>query len=208
MSEDLGTRERIIGGAIRLFAERGYRRTRVGDIEAAAGLSPRSGALYKHFASKQEVLEAAIERAVASIEAMHGMMELMPLGDLRSEVTLLGRWTLQQLDRQRDLLRILYRESDQFPELAARARDRLFRRAYREAAEFLRRKIAEGAFPELDPEAVAAIALGSLANYRVEEALFGAPPAGVDEERLIDAWVRMWLALAGAACPRVGAAAG
>ena len=50
------TRERIITEAMRLFAERGYRGTTVGDIEQAAGLAPRAGGLYKHFASKDEVL--------------------------------------------------------------------------------------------------------------------------------------------------------
>ena len=50
------TRERIITEAMRLFAERGYRGTTVGDIEQAAGLSPRAGGLYKHFASKDEVV--------------------------------------------------------------------------------------------------------------------------------------------------------
>ena len=38
------TRERILAAALELFAERGYRGTSIGEIEAAAGLSPRSGA--------------------------------------------------------------------------------------------------------------------------------------------------------------------
>jgi len=35
--------------AIELFAERGFDGTSVGEIERAAGLAPRSGALYQHF---------------------------------------------------------------------------------------------------------------------------------------------------------------
>src|SRR6201991_4999674 len=54
------TRERIIDEALRLFAERGYSATSVAEIEAASGLSPGAGGLYRHFKSKYEVLAAAI----------------------------------------------------------------------------------------------------------------------------------------------------
>ena len=50
-TETQPTRERILLAARRLFAEQGYKGTSVGEIEAAAGLSPRAGALYKHFPS-------------------------------------------------------------------------------------------------------------------------------------------------------------
>ena len=90
------TRERIVAEAMRLFAEQGYRGTTVGDIEEAAGLSPpRAGGLCKHFASKDEVVTAGIERHVAEIEAMHSAMDMMPLGDVRAELTLIARWALR-----------------------------------------------------------------------------------------------------------------
>ena len=46
------------------------------------------------------------------------------------------------------------------------------------------------------PDAVAAIALGSLVHYRVEEAMFGRPPAGVDEETFVETWVEVWTRVA------------
>src|SRR5947209_7757695 len=52
-TESKATRDRLVVEAMRLFAERGFRATTVGDIEAAAGLVPRSGGLYKHFAPKR-----------------------------------------------------------------------------------------------------------------------------------------------------------
>lgn len=51
-------RDALIHHARRLFAERGYHGTSVADVQAAAGLAPGSGALYKHFASKRALLEA------------------------------------------------------------------------------------------------------------------------------------------------------
>ena len=52
-------RAQIVGGMLRVVAERGYERATVKDIADAAGLSP--GLLHYHFASKQEILVALAE---------------------------------------------------------------------------------------------------------------------------------------------------
>src|SRR5215469_10328835 len=52
------TRDRLLRAAADEFAVRGYDGTRVADIAAAAGVS--NGALYAHFASKAELLLAAL----------------------------------------------------------------------------------------------------------------------------------------------------
>jgi len=54
-----GTRGRIVEHAMRLFWERGYERTAISDIIAAAGV--RSGSLYHFFKTKEEVLIAVLE---------------------------------------------------------------------------------------------------------------------------------------------------
>jgi len=51
-------RAALVEVAARLFAERGFEATSVAEIQAAAGLAPGSGALYKHFASKRALLDA------------------------------------------------------------------------------------------------------------------------------------------------------
>src|SRR5688500_11763701 len=89
-----GTRERIVTEAIRLFAANGFRGTTVGDIEAAAGLAPRAGGLYRHFRSKDEVLSAAIDRHVHEMEQIRVRLDVMPLGALRAELMLAARWAI------------------------------------------------------------------------------------------------------------------
>jgi AcrR family transcriptional regulator len=56
------TRDRILDEAEKLFAERGLAGTAVRDIGRAANLTP--GSLYNHFAGKQDLYEAVIERGV------------------------------------------------------------------------------------------------------------------------------------------------
>src|SRR5215210_7765022 len=132
-----GTRERIVTEAVKLFAERGFRGTTVGDIEAAAGLSPRSGGLYKHFKSKEQVLKAAIERHVGEIEAIRPALEMLPLGDLRAELTLVGRWALAELKAEQELMRIVQKDGDQFPELVAEVHERIIDRGEEQAIELI-----------------------------------------------------------------------
>ena len=114
------TRARILAAAIELFAERGYSGTSIGEIEAAAGLAPRSGGLYKHFASKDALLEAALSERLGAIEAFNARLELEPLGDLRAELTLTARWGLAELARERQLVQIVMRDGGRVPELAER----------------------------------------------------------------------------------------
>ena len=190
------TPERIVDAGIELFSDRGFKGTTVGELEAAAGLTPRAGALYKHFPSKEAVLEAAFERHVAEIEALHGAIELMPLGDLRAEMTLLARFGLQTLVRERALRRIVITEGDRFPELKARYRERIVDRSYDEVIGFLSLKVASGEFPDCDVEAVAVTMVGSILGYCIEYDVFGRHPAGVNEERLIGAVVDAAMALA------------
>lgn len=52
------TRRELLDAAIAVLRERGYEGTRVSEIAARAGVT--SGALYNHFASKADLLEAAI----------------------------------------------------------------------------------------------------------------------------------------------------
>lgn len=52
---------------LQLIAERGFRSVTVGDIEAEAGFAARGGTLYRHFASKAELLDAAMQRHVESV---------------------------------------------------------------------------------------------------------------------------------------------
>jgi AcrR family transcriptional regulator len=101
------TRERLVIEAMRLFSEQGYSVTSVAQIEEAAGLAAGSGALYHHFKSKGELLEAGIDRQLDRRLAMEGIRALfVGLGDLRSELTMLGRYILTVLDDEMQLLQI------------------------------------------------------------------------------------------------------
>jgi AcrR family transcriptional regulator len=92
------TRERLMDATLRLVAEHGYRGTSVGAIEQAAGMAPRSGALYQHFKGKDDVLEAGIQRELAAMDELGSVLDTPTSGDLEAELTALARWNLDSLD--------------------------------------------------------------------------------------------------------------
>lgn len=186
------TRERLLEAGLRLFAERGFRRTTVGDIETAAGLAPRSGGLYKHFASKQELLAAAVERHLHEIETIRGVLDLMPLGDLRAELTLLARWILGDLSRHRELFLVFEKEGDNLSELKERYYADVGAFGYRLGADYVRRAVGKGGdLDDLDAEALAAVAMNALVNHRRSEWTFGHRPLDLEDDRVVQGVVEV-----------------
>src|SRR2546427_673682 len=60
-------RDQLVDAAIDLFSTKGYAATSVADIQTACGLTAGSGALYKHFSSKEELLREVLRRHAAGI---------------------------------------------------------------------------------------------------------------------------------------------
>ena len=54
------TKERILDEALKLFAQSGYMGTSMNDIASKLGVT--KAALYKHYKSKQEILDSIIEK--------------------------------------------------------------------------------------------------------------------------------------------------
>ncbi len=105
MSTLTPTRERLVIEAMRLFSQRGFDATSVAQIEAAAGLTVGAGALYRHFKSKEELLDAGVDRQLDRRQAMRDIRSLFAgLGDMHAELTLLGRYLLGIIDDEAELI--------------------------------------------------------------------------------------------------------
>ena len=187
-----GAKERILREAMRLFAERGYERTSIADIQAAAGLTPGSGALYKHFPSKEAVLAAGMEQFLEGGERARELIRTVP-GPADAALDVLGRAALQMLHDDRDVLRIMYRELERFPALRDRVREQRMQATYAAIAEWLRERAARGELRVDDPEAAAAVLLGAVTSFRVFEALLGEAPVRLDDDRFVRAWLQVML---------------
>jgi AcrR family transcriptional regulator len=184
------TRDRIITEAMRLFGEHGYRGTTITQIEAAVGLTPGAGGLYRHFSSKDAVLAAGIERQLARLAALRDIRRLLtPLGDLRAELTLIARYSLTELDSESELLRLLASEARNRPQLLTVAVEQLVSSTFRDFAGWLTER-TERPISEEEAHTIAAVALGSLFSSRLLRDVLGVS-IEADDERLISTWVAM-----------------
>jgi AcrR family transcriptional regulator len=181
-----------MAAALALFAERGFERTTVGDVEAAAGLTARGGALYKHFRSKDELLREAIVNRMDEINRMRGeLFQLLPLDDIRSEATLLGRWILNDLEQQREIQRILIETRERFPDLRERYYREIIEPGYRTMADMIKHRFMPALGIEADAEAVAVVTGEALVGYKLTQWGFGTVPLDVDEDRLVKALLQL-----------------
>lgn len=189
------TRQRLIDATLELVAARGFKGVSVGDVESAAGLAPRSGAIYKYFDSKLAVLEAGLEQHLAAIGDVAIDLADVPLTDPRLETELVARWLLAELDRERTITHIIEREGDRLPELRERMRDGISDRGYRIAAAFIERWSAKVTIQPIDHGALAVILVGAIINLRRSTWTFAQAPLGLDDERFLATFVDLATAL-------------
>jgi AcrR family transcriptional regulator len=182
------TRERLLDAAITLFSRQGYAQTSVADIQRACGLAAGSGALYKHFSSKRELLEAAIRRYVDRLANDRKQFDAEPTGTTEHALRRAATLIWDGIDDNALLLRIVFREPT-FPELADELWSAITANAYQRFAAGLRAAVKAGAVRIADPEAAAAVLVASLAYYPMVRLLIGHTPGGVDQERYCAAWI-------------------
>jgi AcrR family transcriptional regulator len=184
------TRERIVDEAMHLFSQHGYAATSIAKIEAAAGLTPGAGGIYHHFASKEAVLSAGIERQLARLGALREIRNVLgSLGDLKAELTLTARYVLAELDSESELLRILASDARNRPQVLTAAVEELVSSTFTGFAKWIDER-AERAISTEEATALAAFGLGSLLSSRLLRDVLGLP-AQVEDETLVRTWVQM-----------------
>jgi AcrR family transcriptional regulator len=170
-------RSRVLKAAIACFGAKGYAATKIADIEHAAGLTPGAGGTYRHFPSKRAILEAVIDSTVGASDD-----ELAPP---QTDLEQTAHDSLRYMSR--DMMRIFFRDLEQFPEQRDRIVDRMVTGPYRIVASRIAKQN-----PNIDAEATAAVLLGSLINFRVIEVLIGKGRNGVSQERFVNAWAELY----------------
>jgi len=160
------TREQLLSATAELVAERGFAAVGIADIGAAAGVS--GAAIYRHFASKQDLLIALLDRVVEGLR--DGARDAV--GNARSPDEALDALIAAHVDfalRDRSIIAVYDQEAHTLPD-DDRRRIRRTQRAYAETwVEVLRART-----PALTPEVVRATVhaafglVNSVSDYRTE----------------------------------------
>ena len=119
MDNQLSTSDKILLAAIELMAEKGYNGTTTKEIAAHAGVNEVT--LFRHFGSKQKLLEAAFDRFHYA-EEMTKLFRERLTGELHADLLLISRTYHRIMNRNRKLLEIAHKGGNTLPdEVHARA---------------------------------------------------------------------------------------
>jgi TetR/AcrR family transcriptional regulator, cholesterol catabolism regulator len=99
------TKSRLSVEAARLFAQRGYHGTSIGDLAAALGIQKAS--VYSHIKGKEDLLA---EIALAGAEAFHAALDAVPDADPAERLRLALRAHLGVVDQQLEVATVFLNE--------------------------------------------------------------------------------------------------
>ena len=185
------TRDRLVAAALDLFGTRGYVGTTVAEIERTCGLRPGSGAMYRHFASKEALAVAAVSAYRDRVAALRLELAAQPpaesaADDLERLVVALAGF----LRGEQSIVR-LGALGPSLPDAVRAELAAAWDEGYGIVVDLIERR---GATVD-DPQAVAVEAIGALDHYASHLAVWHHAPLDVGADRFLTSWVRRWSAV-------------
>lgn len=151
-------RQQILDAAVRVFAQRGYESSRVGDIAAEAGVA--YGLVYHYFESKDAVLEAVFRESWGRLLAAIAQAE-QTAGTAPERLGLVVKIVLRSWRDDPDLVRLLVREVTRNPHIQDELDE--IGQAFASLERIIAAGQAEGTIrPSLDPQLCAWMVYGAL----------------------------------------------
>lgn len=193
MPERHPTATRLIETALGLFAAHGVAGTTIVKIEEAAGLAPGSGAFYRHFRSKGELLDAAIADAEETTTWGADTFESREM-DLLEEARFIAWGTWYVFDKHRDLVLVMTRETER-PSRYTHDPDGWPGDGYAFVTNWLDTKVEAGELVVADTRATAIVLMDAVVNYWLQRQTESDTPYGVDPDRFLDAWAGLIVGL-------------
>jgi AcrR family transcriptional regulator len=166
-------REEILAAAKRCFARDGFHATSMRDIYRACSMSP--GAVYNHFASKEEIVRALGEAALREAEAQRAALE--DIEDPIEAMRLLAAGTREALLHEETLLMHLQLAGESVRNEAVAEFSRLAFEATHETVTGLIGRAQNAGLLDrtLDADALARVLIGVFQGVVMQTAI-GAPP--------------------------------
>ncbi len=166
-------RRQIIGVAVHLFSQKGFRGTTTKEIAAAAGVN--EAIIFRHFAKKSELYSAIIDEKACARDIPVFDAEIEKLMELRNDRKLFERIAIHILDtheQDESFLRLLFYSALEGHELA----DLFFRNQvserFRMVTSYIKTRVAEGAFRKVDPTIAVRSFFGTILHHAITKRFF------------------------------------
>lgn len=178
--------DEVLDAALELFLEKGFAAAKVEDVAKRAGLS--KGSVYLYFPSKDALLEAIVQRALAPLaDSTLGQLAHFE-GDPRVVLTMvIGRLIAAMRDPQRVAIpKLILREASQFPQVAEMYKRQVLDRAIPAVTALLQRGMDQGYLRKLDAELTVRSIVGPILVHLLLAEVFAIMPKdGMALERFV-----------------------
>jgi AcrR family transcriptional regulator len=173
MSPEDETKQRIIQGAMQVFAQKGYAGATTREIAAAADVNEVT--LFRHFGNKKALFMAAISQE-SPLQSVKEALEKQLTGNYRQDLLAMGNQFLAAMLKQRKEILMSLCAAEQMPEMReivaqmpAQLRQVL--------GEYLQRQMMRGATRAMNPQMAAQAFFGMLFAFAISQGLLESTPA-------------------------------
>ena len=188
----VNTKDRIMQAALELFVAQGYQKTSIARIETEAGLVPRAGAFYRHFESKQVLIEELAKSHVSETPEEFGLDRLADFGDTRSELVAIALKYEEAMIRQKPFARLI--EEIRLLDFGAELQDELDTDMMIGLATWVSKKPAA---KDLSQKQVAALLISMIGGWLFYIFKFqqDMPADILDRDTMLDEWATRWASI-------------
>jgi TetR/AcrR family transcriptional regulator len=189
----LDRRRQIMRAASGLFARRGYGGTTTREIAERAGIN--EALLFRHFPSKEKLYWKIIEEQCNARGRRQKIKQILDAGGSDQEIfAAIAREFLVRNARDTELTRLLWFTALESHTLSRRFFSTYVAVYYEALAEYIRERMREGAFRDVDPLLSARGFLGMVVyHFLVQELFGGARYQKFDPEKVAETLAGIWL---------------
>lgn len=191
-------RQQILEVAVQLFSQKGFRGTTTKEIAMAAGVN--EAIIFRHFATKSELYTAIMDRKACSdeVQAMQSALkEAMDAGDDRQVFERLAFHMLEFHEHDDTAMRLLLYSALEGHELAEMIFRNHISKMHRQLAEYVKRRVADGAFRRIDPVVAVRGFIGMIINQVMYKKFFercGGQPLNLTNRQAAERFADLFLA--------------
>jgi len=187
-------RQDILTAAMQLFAKKGFRGTTTRDLAAQAGVN--EAIIFRHFSTKEELYSAILEhKACENRDARSDEIDQLATGtDDVKFFQAVGRTFLERHARDATFMRLLLFSALEGHELSQMFVANMAARNPNPLANYIKRRIDEGAFRPMNPELAARGLFGMFASFVLWQEVFGQKETqAYDRDEVVRTFVSIFL---------------
>ena len=186
-------RRQIVEVAAELFSLRGFNGTLTKEIADRAGVSP--AIIFRHFPSKEAIYSAILDHKVkqAAERIRERLRDAAGRKDDRAYFGALAFDLLDLYSKDRSLIRLLLFSALEGHDLSRMFYKTMSRQVRDHVREYIKQRIADGAFRQLDPLVSARAFMGMVAHHAQVVALYPYDDVKISNRQMAEYFVEVFL---------------